>query len=68
MNNCGPNDEAFSFHGLGCNVVFVDGHVSFLRDDLDPIIMRRLCTPREGIPVNQINAGLPASILRDAEY
>ena len=27
VQNCGANDEAFSFHGGGCNSVFVDGSV-----------------------------------------
>src|SRR5262249_48122519 len=50
LNNCGVNDEAFSFHGNGCNVLFMDGHVSFLRSDIDPIQFRRLLTPREQLP------------------
>jgi len=49
-NNCGVNDEAFSFHGGGCNAVFMDGHVSFLKDSINPITLRRLLTPSEGLP------------------
>jgi prepilin-type processing-associated H-X9-DG protein len=33
LNNCGPNDEPFSFHSGGCNAVFGDGHVQFLADN-----------------------------------
>ena len=52
-NNFGPNDEPFSFHSGGCNFLFADGHVTFLRDDVDPITLRRLLSPTEGRrPVN----------------
>jgi prepilin-type N-terminal cleavage/methylation domain-containing protein/prepilin-type processing-associated H-X9-DG protein len=50
VNNCGVNDEAFSFHGGGCNSLFMDGHVSFTRDSISPPALRYLCTPNEGIP------------------
>jgi prepilin-type processing-associated H-X9-DG protein len=49
--NCGPNDEIFSFHGDGANVVFMDGHVTFLDQNIDPVVMRRLVTAYEGIPL-----------------
>ena len=49
MQNCGANDEPFSFHGGGCNSVFVDGSVRFLSSALDPITMRRLVTRAEGL-------------------
>src|SRR5262249_36910504 len=48
--NCGPNSEPYSFHGNGCNVLFMDGHVIFIRDDIDPIAFRRLLTANEGLP------------------
>jgi prepilin-type N-terminal cleavage/methylation domain-containing protein/prepilin-type processing-associated H-X9-DG protein len=51
VNNCGVNDEFFSFHGTGANFAFCDGHVSFVNEAVDPIVMRRLCTPREGLPI-----------------
>jgi prepilin-type N-terminal cleavage/methylation domain-containing protein/prepilin-type processing-associated H-X9-DG protein len=50
-NNCGVNDEFFSFHGTGANVVFADGHVTFLNENIDPIVLRRLSTPQEGLPI-----------------
>jgi prepilin-type N-terminal cleavage/methylation domain-containing protein/prepilin-type processing-associated H-X9-DG protein len=49
--NCGPNDEVFSFHGTGANVVFCDGHVTFLSQSIDPVAMRYLVTATEGIPI-----------------
>ncbi len=50
VNNCGPNDEPFSFHSGGCNALFADGHVSFLRDEIDAATVRRLITATEGVP------------------
>jgi prepilin-type N-terminal cleavage/methylation domain-containing protein/prepilin-type processing-associated H-X9-DG protein len=52
-SNCGPNDEIFSFHTNGANAVFLDGHVTFLTEDIDAIVMRRLVTASERISVNQ---------------
>jgi prepilin-type N-terminal cleavage/methylation domain-containing protein/prepilin-type processing-associated H-X9-DG protein len=52
-SNCGPNDEIFSFHTNGANVVFLDGHVTFLTEDVDAIVVRRLVTASERISVNQ---------------
>ncbi len=49
VQNCGANDEPFSFHGGGCNSVFVDGSVRFLSYALDPITCRRLVTRSEGL-------------------
>jgi prepilin-type N-terminal cleavage/methylation domain-containing protein/prepilin-type processing-associated H-X9-DG protein len=49
-NNIGPNDEAFSFHGQGCNTLFMDGHVTWLKGDIQPIQLRRLLTPFEQLP------------------
>jgi prepilin-type N-terminal cleavage/methylation domain-containing protein/prepilin-type processing-associated H-X9-DG protein len=47
--NCGPNDEIFSFHGDGANVVFMDGHVTFLDQNIDPLVMRRLVSAYEAV-------------------
>jgi prepilin-type processing-associated H-X9-DG protein len=49
--NCGPNDEPFSFHPGGCQVVMLDGSVRFLKEDLHPVTLRRLVTRAEGVPV-----------------
>ena len=51
QNNCGPNDEIFSFHSGGALVVFCDGHVSLLSDALTPQALRALVTPRGGEPI-----------------
>jgi len=50
VHDCGVNGEPFSFHGPGCNVLFMDGHVSWLRNNIPPLALRRLLTAREGLP------------------
>lgn len=47
-NNCGNNDEIFSFHTGGVNAVFCDGHVEFLRSSIDRRTLRALVTPMGG--------------------
>lgn len=51
-NNVGCNDEPFSFHGGGCNSVFVDGSVHFISDSISPVTMRYLVTRAEGKAVS----------------
>jgi prepilin-type N-terminal cleavage/methylation domain-containing protein len=48
LNNCGPNDEPFSFHPGGCLAVFGDGHVQMVKDSVDPFTLRSLCTADGG--------------------
>jgi prepilin-type N-terminal cleavage/methylation domain-containing protein/prepilin-type processing-associated H-X9-DG protein len=48
LNNCGPNDEPFSFHSGGVQAVWGDGHVSFLRDSVDALTIRAIMTPTGG--------------------
>ena len=48
VNNCGPNDEIFSFHTGGANVVFADGHVAFLREGLSPVVVASLVSRTGG--------------------
>jgi prepilin-type N-terminal cleavage/methylation domain-containing protein/prepilin-type processing-associated H-X9-DG protein len=49
-NNCGPNDELFSQHNAGSNVLMCDGSVHFLSELIDPITLRYMCTRNESIP------------------
>jgi len=42
--NCGPNEEIFSFHTGGANVVMCDGSVRFLRDTTSGAVLRALMT------------------------
>jgi prepilin-type N-terminal cleavage/methylation domain-containing protein/prepilin-type processing-associated H-X9-DG protein len=48
VNNCGNNDEIFSFHPGGAMAAFCDGHVDFLQETIDPRILRMLVTPAGG--------------------
>ena len=50
--NCGANDEMFSFHSGGSNVVFADGHVTFLRESVTPQVLRALISRAGGETVN----------------
>ena len=54
--HCGPNDEIYSFHGIGANVVFMDGHVQFLAQDMNPVTLRYLGTAAEKVSPGQGNA------------
>jgi len=47
-NNCGPNDEPFSFHTGGAQAVFGDGHVAFLRETVSAQVLRAICTASFG--------------------
>lgn len=46
-NNCGPNDEIFSFHPGGAVAVFADGSAHFIDENIEPIAMRALVTRSE---------------------
>ena len=48
VNNCGPNDEIFSLHPGGAMAVFCDGSVHYLKDSIDPRVLRMLVTRGEG--------------------
>ncbi|MFO0936142.1 MAG: DUF1559 domain-containing protein [Gemmataceae bacterium] len=48
LNNCGPNDEPFSFHTGGCQLVWGDGHVSFIKNSIDGLTLRAIMTPTGG--------------------
>ena len=52
-NNCGPNEEIFSFHPGGAHVVFCDGHVAFLKESIDPRTLRKLVTRAGGEVVSE---------------
>ncbi|MBX9584973.1 MAG: DUF1559 domain-containing protein [Gemmataceae bacterium] len=48
MLNCGPNEEIFSFHPGGANVVMCDGSVRFLRESTSGATLRALLTADGG--------------------
>ena len=43
-NNAGANDELFSYHHGGVNVVMGDGTVRFLSENLNILVLRALLT------------------------
>jgi prepilin-type processing-associated H-X9-DG protein len=47
-NNAGANDELFSFHPGGVNVLFGDGSVRFLKDTVNVVTLRSLVTLKGG--------------------
>ena len=55
LTDCGPNDEPFSFHGGGVNCLFGDGHVSYIREDVDHVTFRRMLTAAESLSFNYVD-------------
>ena len=51
-NNCGPNDEPFSFHGGGVNATMGDGSVRFIKETVSPIILKYAIGATDGKPAN----------------
>jgi prepilin-type N-terminal cleavage/methylation domain-containing protein/prepilin-type processing-associated H-X9-DG protein len=43
-NNAGANDELFSFHSGGVNVLLGDGSVRFIKETINPVTLRGLVT------------------------
>lgn len=52
VNNCGPNDEPFSFHGGGVNTTMGDGSVRFIRDTINPITLKYAIGATDGQVIN----------------
>jgi len=48
VNNCGPNDEPFSFHVGGCHAVLGDGSVRFLSENIHWLTLKRLSGSQDG--------------------
>jgi prepilin-type N-terminal cleavage/methylation domain-containing protein/prepilin-type processing-associated H-X9-DG protein len=47
-NNAGANDQLYSFHPGGINVLFGDGSVHFIRDTISVVTLRSLVTLKGG--------------------
>ncbi len=48
VNNCGPNDEPFSFHTGGVNAGYGDGSVRFISSTTDGIVMKWMVGANDG--------------------
>ena len=48
QNNCGPNDEPFSWHTGGCQAVLADGSVRFLSENIDWFLLKNLAASQDG--------------------
>ena len=46
--NCHNNNEIYSFHTGGANILFADGSVHFIRQEVDPIPFVALVTKHAG--------------------
>jgi prepilin-type N-terminal cleavage/methylation domain-containing protein len=48
VNNCGPNDEPFSFHVGGVNAAMGDASVQFLNEDIDGVVVKAMVGAEDG--------------------
>lgn len=48
-NNCGPNDEPFSFHNGGINIGMGDGSCRFLTSNIDALVLKALVGAGDGM-------------------
>lgn len=55
--NCGPNDEIFSFHTGGAQAVFADGAVRFLSENMDPVVVAKLVARADGEQIDLPGCG-----------
>ena len=51
-NNCGPNDEPFSFHGGGVNCAMGDGSVRFIRENITGLTLKWMAGATDGMVYN----------------
>ena len=48
VNNCGPNDEPFSFHVGGLNATMGDGSVKYLNESIDGVVVKWMVGAEDG--------------------
>ncbi len=47
QTNCGPNEEIWSWHTGGANVLYCDGSVRTIGQEINPVVLRMLVTADE---------------------
>jgi prepilin-type processing-associated H-X9-DG protein len=47
-NQAGNNQEPFSFHPGGCNALFGDGSVRFLKESTNVVVLRKIISAAQG--------------------
>jgi prepilin-type N-terminal cleavage/methylation domain-containing protein len=52
-NNCGPNDEPFSFHTGGCHALMGDGAVRFISENIDALTLKWLTGCQDGRTIGE---------------
>jgi len=52
VNNCGPNDEPFSFHSGVVNAVMGDGSVRIIKDSISPVTLKYAIGAMDGKTTN----------------
>jgi prepilin-type N-terminal cleavage/methylation domain-containing protein/prepilin-type processing-associated H-X9-DG protein len=53
QNNCGPNDEPFSWHSGGVNAVLADGSVRFISENIDALTLKWLTAANDGRTIGE---------------
>lgn len=53
-NNCGPNDEPFSFHTGGVNCTMGDGSVRFISDSVDAMMLKAAAGAQDGVVFGEL--------------
>jgi prepilin-type processing-associated H-X9-DG protein len=48
VNNCGPNDEPFSWHTGGVQAVMGDGSVRFISENIDTLTLKWIAGADDG--------------------
>ena len=52
-NNCGPNDEPFSWHAGGVNALMGDGSVRFISENIDALTLKWLTGASDGVVLGE---------------
>lgn len=52
-NNCGPNDEPFSWHAGGVNALMLDGSVRFISESIDAMTLKWLTAAADGVVLGE---------------